>query len=70
MAAHSLRHFYAIRLAEGGCEMHYISEVLGHHSIDFTWQKYARFSPESTSKAVLRVLEGGKISTNFPLSAA
>ena len=66
---HDLRHFYAIGLAEGGCEMHYISEVLGHHSIDFTRQRYARFSPESASKAVLKVLEGRKISTNFPLSA-
>jgi hypothetical protein len=41
--------------------MHYISEVLGHHSIDFTRKHYARFSPDSASKNVLPVLEGRKI---------
>jgi len=43
------------------CPMHYISEVLGHHSIDFTRKHYARFSPDSPSKNVLRVLEGRKM---------
>ena len=38
-----------------------ISEVLGHHSIDFTRKHYARFSPDSASKNVLRVLEGRKM---------
>jgi hypothetical protein len=56
-----LRHAYGIKLAEEGCPMHYISEVMGHHSIDFTRKHYARFSPESASRAVLRVLEGSKI---------
>jgi integrase len=55
---HDLRHAFGIKLAEQGCPMHYISEVMGHHSIDFTRKHYARFSPESASKAVLRVLEG------------
>ena len=41
--------------------MHYIREVLGHHSIDFTRKHYARFSPDSASKNVLRVLEGRKL---------
>jgi len=62
---HDLRHAYAIKLAEAGCEMHFISEVLGHHSIDFTRKQYARFSPQSAAKAVLRVLEGGKNGTNL-----
>lgn len=57
---HDLRHAFAIRLAEEGCPMHYISEVLGHHSLEFTRRRYARFSPESASKAVLRVLQGRK----------
>jgi integrase len=57
---HDLRHAYGIKLAEAGCPMHYISEVMGHHSIDFTRKHYAKFSPESASRAVLRVLEGGK----------
>jgi len=62
---HDLRDAYAIRLAEAGCEMHFISEVLGHHSIDFTRKQYARFSPQSAARAVLRVLEGEKNGTNL-----
>ena len=54
---HDLRHAYAIKLAEAGCPMHFISAMLGHHSVDFTAKRYARFSPESASRAVLRVLE-------------
>jgi hypothetical protein len=50
--------------------MHFISEVMGHHSLDYTRRQYARFSPESAAKAVLKSLEGEKISTNLPLSAA
>ena len=57
---HDLRHAYAIKLAESNCAMHYISEVLGHHSIDFTRKRYVRFSPDSASRAVLRVLEAVK----------
>jgi integrase len=57
---HDLRHAYGIKLAEAGCPMHYISEVMGHHSIDFTRKHYAKFSPESASRAVLLVLEGRK----------
>jgi len=40
--------------------MHYISEVLGHYSLEFTRKRYARFSPESATRAVLRVLQGRK----------
>jgi integrase len=58
LRVHDLRHAYGIKLAEQGCAMHFISEVMGHHSIDFTRQHYAKFSPESASRAVLRVLEG------------
>jgi integrase len=61
LRVHDLRHAYGIKLAEQGCPMHFISEVLGHHSIDFTRKYYAKFSPESASRAVLRVLEGRKI---------
>lgn len=57
---HDLRHAYAIRLAESGCPMHFISEVLGHGSTEFTRKTYARFSPDSASRAVLRVLEGAR----------
>jgi integrase len=57
---HDSRHAYVIRLAEEGCLMHFISEVMGHHSVDFTRRRYARFSPDSASRAVLRVLQGRK----------
>jgi integrase len=62
---HDLRHAYGIKLAERGCPMHFISEVMGHHSIDYTRKQYARFSPESASRAVLRVLEGRKNGTEL-----
>jgi integrase len=62
---HDLRHAYGIKLAERGCAMHFISEVMGHHSIDYTRKQYARFSPESASRAVLQVLEGGKNGTEL-----
>ena len=58
---HDLRHAFGTKLAEEGCPMHYISEVLGHHSIDFTRKHYAKFSPDSASRNVLRVLEGRKL---------
>ena len=54
---HDLRHAFAIKLAESGCPMHFISEVLGHSNTEFTRKRYARFSPESASRAVLRALE-------------
>jgi integrase len=57
---HDLRHAYAIKLAESGCPMHFISEVLGHGNTEFTRKTYARYSPESASSAVLKILEGGK----------
>jgi integrase len=61
LRVHDLRYAFGIKLAEEGCPMHYISEVLGHHSIDFTRKQYAKFSPDSASKNVLRVLEGRKL---------
>jgi integrase len=45
--------------------MHFISEVMGHHSVDFTRRVYAKFSPESASRAVLRALEGDQNGTNL-----
>ena len=57
LRVHDLRHAYAIRLAEAGCPMHFISEVLGHHSIDFTRKRYAKFSPDSASRGVRQFLE-------------
>jgi integrase len=65
MASHKLRHAYGIKLAERGRTMHFISEVMGHHSVDYTRKQYARFSPESASRAVLYVLEGEKYGTKL-----
>ena len=53
---HDLHHAYAIKLAEAGCPMHFISEVLGHHSIDFTRKYYVKFSPESATNTVMQYL--------------
>ena len=60
LRVHDLRHAYAIRLAEAGVPMHFISKVLGHSSSAFTEERYAKFSTESATRAVLAVLEGGK----------
>jgi integrase len=57
LRVHDLRHAFGIRLAEAGCPMHFISEVMGHHSVDFTRKLYAKFSPESASNAVRAYLE-------------
>jgi len=62
---HDLRHAFEIKLAEAGCPMHFIPEVLGHHNLEFTRRVYAKFSPESASRAVLMVLEGGKNGANL-----
>ncbi len=60
ICVHDLRHAYAIKLAELGCPMHYISEMLDHTSVDFTRKRYARFSPEAASKHVLKLLKGAR----------
>jgi hypothetical protein len=57
---HDLRYAYAVKLAEEETSMHFISEVMGHHSIEFT-RKWYRFSPSAAFKAVLRVLQGRKV---------
>ena len=44
--------------------MHDIQQVLGHSSVAVTERHYAQFSPEHSSKKVLRVLEGGKRNGN------
>jgi integrase len=60
LAVKDLRRAFAIKLAERGCPMHYIQEVLGHHSVTLTEKYYAKFSPASASRAVLRILQGGR----------
>ena len=56
LRVHDLRHAYAIKLAEDGCPMHFISAVLGHSSVEFTAKRYARYSPESAKNAVIKFL--------------
>ena len=65
---HDLCHACGIKLAEAGCPTHFISEVMGHHSIDYTRKQYAKFSPESASRAVLRILEGNQNGTRCCLN--
>ena len=56
-----LRRAFAIRLAEaGGIEMHQIAAALGHADQRTTSEFYAHFGHESTERAVLKVLEGGR----------
>jgi hypothetical protein len=50
---------FGIKLAEEGCPMHCVSEVLGHHPIDLTRKQYAKLSPNSASKNVLRGWKDG-----------
>ena len=55
-----LRRHYAIGLAEDGAVMHDIQQVLGHSSVATTEIHYAHFSPNHSSRRILRLLEGGK----------
>lgn len=57
---HDLRHAYAIKLVEAGVPMEVVSEMLGHHSISFTQQHYAKYAPTWSGRVVLAALEGGK----------
>jgi integrase len=45
--AHSFRHSLAKRLLEGGANMAFVAEVLGHSNIQTTYKYYARYSPDS-----------------------
>jgi integrase len=40
--------------------MHFIQAVMGHSSVSITEKYYAHFSPDSASRALLTVLEGGR----------
>ena len=55
-----LRRHYAIKLAEGGADMHDIQQVLGDASVATTERHYAQFSPKHSARKILRVLEGGR----------
>jgi integrase len=54
------RHAYAIRLAEAGVPLEIVSEMLGHHSVDFTKKNYAKYAPTWAGKVVLAALDCGK----------
>ena len=55
-----LRRLYAIKLAEGGAEMHDIQQVLGHATVSTTERYYAQFSPKHSARKILKVLNGNK----------
>ncbi len=57
---HDLRHAYGIKLAEAGVPMEVISEMLGHHSVDFTKKHYAKYAPSWAGRVVLAALDGGR----------
>ncbi|MGW8181100.1 MAG: hypothetical protein ACWGQW_20415 [bacterium] len=56
---------FAIKLAESGAQMHDIQQIPGHSSVAVTDRHYAQFSPQHSSKKVLRVLEGGNRNGNI-----
>ncbi len=57
---HNLSHAYAIRLVEAGVPLEIVSEMLEHHSVDFTKKNYAKYAPTWAGKVVLAALDGGK----------
>ena len=44
--------------------MHDIQQVLGHASVSTTEKHYAQFSPSNSAARILRVLKGGKTSSD------
>ena len=60
MQVKDLRRHYAIKLAEGGADMHDIQQVLGHSSVATTERYYAQFSPKHSARKILKVLEGSR----------
>ncbi|HEY2932103.1 MAG TPA: site-specific integrase [Acidobacteriota bacterium] len=53
-----LRLAYAIRLAEMGCDMKYIKEVMGHASVVTTEKYYAKYAPKGATNEVGKLLKG------------
>ena len=43
---HSLRHTFATRAIEQGCDIKSLSEMLGHSSVKFTMERYVHPSNE------------------------
>ncbi|HET9068646.1 MAG TPA: site-specific integrase, partial [Amaricoccus sp.] len=52
---HVLRHSAAVHMVAAGCEMHRVSQYLGHKSVSTTETIYARFKPEHLRKEAAAV---------------
>ncbi len=55
-----LRPAFGTEAAELGAPMHFIQSALGHGSVAVTERYYARHSPQSAARQLLRVIEGGR----------
>lgn len=53
--AHVLRHTYCTRMAENGCDVKVLQEIMGHKNIKVTMQVYNHSSEERALKEVQRV---------------
>lgn len=65
VVVHTLRHTFASKLATAGTPLHYISQCLGHTSINTT-EIYAHLIPSIAAKAALEVLNRLNDETNKP----
>lgn len=48
---HDLRHSFASLLINGGVNIKIISEMMGHSSVDITWNRYGHLYPNAQDKA-------------------
>ena len=54
-AAHTLRHTYCTRMAENGCDIKVLQEIMGHKNIAVTMQVYNHVSNDRTIKEVQKL---------------
>jgi len=54
-SAHVLRHTYCTRMAENGCDIKVLQEIMGHKNIKITMQVYNHSSEERALKEVQRI---------------
>ena len=53
--AHVLRHTYCTRMAENGCDIKVLQEIMGHKNIKVTMQVYNHSSEARALKEVQRI---------------
>ena len=53
---HALRHTFATRCIEGGCDIKCLSEMLGHSSVSITLNRYVHSSIEQKKSNITKML--------------